>query len=65
MPWLSFSNLTDEDAHAIAAYLKSLRPVRHRVPDPLEPGAKLEGSVHVFPPPSEWDVPPAPAATGR
>jgi mono/diheme cytochrome c family protein len=35
MPWQSFANLTDEDAHALAAYLKSLPPVQHKVPDPV------------------------------
>ena len=29
MPWMSFAHLTDEDAHAIAAYLKSLPPQRN------------------------------------
>lgn len=32
MPWPAFSTITTQDALAIAAYLKSLPPVRHRVP---------------------------------
>lgn len=32
MPWPAFVNITEEDAFAIAAYLKSLPPVRHQVP---------------------------------
>jgi mono/diheme cytochrome c family protein len=35
MPWRSFSNLTSSDAGAIAAYLKSLPPVQHKVPGPF------------------------------
>ena len=34
MPWRAFANLTDEDAAAIAAYLKSLKPVAHKVSGP-------------------------------
>lgn len=29
MPWMSYASLTDEDAHAMAAYLKSLAPIRN------------------------------------
>ncbi|MCZ7658781.1 MAG: cytochrome c [Xanthobacteraceae bacterium] len=32
MPWHSFGALTDADAEALAAYLKTVKPVRHRVP---------------------------------
>jgi mono/diheme cytochrome c family protein len=34
MPWQAYSKLADEDAVAIAAYLKSLTPVDHRSPAP-------------------------------
>jgi hypothetical protein len=34
MPWMAYSKLTDEDAAAIAAYLKSLPPIDHRAPAP-------------------------------
>jgi mono/diheme cytochrome c family protein len=40
MPWRSFANLTKADAHAIAAYLKSLKPVSHQVPGPFGPDEK-------------------------
>jgi hypothetical protein len=56
MPWMSFANLTDQDAHAIAAYLKTLKPVRHKVPAPLPPGKKPSGATVAFPPPSAWDA---------
>jgi mono/diheme cytochrome c family protein len=38
MPWLWLHALTDDDATAIARYLKSLPPVRHRIPEPLRYG---------------------------
>ena len=56
MPWMSFANLTDEDAHAIAAYLKTLTPVNHRVPAPEPPGKKPAGAVVYFPTPPAWDA---------
>lgn len=34
MPWRSYAGLNDRDARALAAYLKSLPPVRHAVPPP-------------------------------
>lgn len=38
MPWRTqYKDLTGEDKAAIAAYLKSLPPVRHQVPEPLPP----------------------------
>lgn len=32
MPWPSYAALTDDDARALAAYLKSLKPIRHQAP---------------------------------
>jgi len=40
MPWPSRAVLTDADARAIVAYLRSLRPVRHPAPRPVKPGEK-------------------------
>ena len=40
MPWPAFAGVTDEDAFAIAAYLKSLPPVRHQVPANVSPGQR-------------------------
>ncbi len=40
MPWKAFANLTRRDADAIAAYLKSLAPVRNKVPGPFGPTEK-------------------------
>lgn len=38
MPWMYFYNLTEEDALAIASYLKTLPPVRSRIPPMLRYG---------------------------
>jgi mono/diheme cytochrome c family protein len=40
MPWQSLAGATDEDLKAIYAYLRSLPPVRNRVPEPLPPGGQ-------------------------
>lgn len=40
MPWRSYAALTDEDAAALAAYLKSLKPVRRAAPRPAGPSEK-------------------------
>ena len=47
MPWEDFRNLTDEDLKGIFAYLRTLKPVKHRV-DNTEPPTycKLCGSSH-------------------
>ena len=39
MPWGAFRNLTDEDLRSIYAYLRTLPPVRNRVPEPVPPGS--------------------------
>lgn len=57
MPWPMYTALSDEDAFAIAAYLKSLAPVKHRTPDAVPPGVAYDGPVLRFPAPPAWDAP--------
>lgn len=38
MPWPAFAGITEVDAFSIAAYLKSLVPVRHQVPSNVNRG---------------------------
>ena len=57
MPWPMYTNLTDDDAYAIAAYLKSLPAVSHKMPDKLPPGTKPGPHDDIIPPPSAWDAP--------
>lgn len=60
MPWMNYSSILDEeDAMAIASYLKSLPPVAHKNLDRVPPDAKATGALLHFPPPPAWDVPPA------
>jgi mono/diheme cytochrome c family protein len=56
MPWMWLAHLTDADAGAIAAYLKTVPAVKHRVPSVVAPGGKPSGGVVTFPPPPAWDV---------
>jgi mono/diheme cytochrome c family protein len=70
MPWPMFGiGMSDEDANAIAAFLKSLPPVTHKVPDVIPPGKPVTGPVIVIPPPAAWDAmnlpSPPPAGGGK
>jgi hypothetical protein len=40
MPWTAFANWTEEDRRAVLAYLRAVKPVKHRIPDPV-PSAPL------------------------
>jgi mono/diheme cytochrome c family protein len=65
MPWQNYSSILDEDdAVAIASYLKSLPPVTHKNLDRIPPGQKPTGATIAFPPPPAWDVPPGKAPGG-
>jgi hypothetical protein len=47
MPWLIFRNMTDDDLSAIFAYLKTLKPVGHRVDNSVTPTlCPLDGGMH-------------------
>ncbi|MBI1796435.1 MAG: c-type cytochrome [Candidatus Eisenbacteria bacterium] len=61
MPWQDFANLTDDEAYAVAAYIKSVAPVAHKVSDRLRPGVRAPAAL-VFPPPPKWDAPLTPPA---
>ncbi len=38
MPWQGYAKMSDEDVAAIVSYLRSIRPVKHEVPEQVEPG---------------------------
>ena len=69
MPWPAFARMSDEDVYALAAYLKTLPPIQHKVPDVIPPGTPATGPRLTFPPPPAWDAmnlpapPDAPPAT--
>ena len=35
MPWPAFSNWSEEDRHAVVVYLRHLKPIAHKIPDPV------------------------------
>ena len=39
MPWPMYRNATDDDLKALFAYLRSIPPVKNKVPQPVEPPA--------------------------
>ncbi len=64
MPWPMYAHLTDEDAFAVAKYLKSIPPIVHEMPKQQKPGEVPNRPVLTFPGPPEWDarnLPPPPA----
>jgi mono/diheme cytochrome c family protein len=57
MPWHAFSKLTPDDSRAIVAFLKSLPPVKNKVPGPFGPSEKPTSFVMKVVPP-EGSTPP-------
>ena len=53
MPWHAFANLTNDDAMAIAVFLKSVPPVKHEVAGPFSPGDKITAFLFRILPPGE------------
>jgi mono/diheme cytochrome c family protein len=51
MPWQAFANLTRQDVLAIASFLKSLPPVKNKVPGPFGPTEKPTSFVMKVVPP--------------
>jgi len=61
MPYMELKALSHSDALAIAAYLKSLKPVSHAVPGPFGPKDKVTVFVEtVLPPDAYNNMPPPP-----
>ena len=48
MPWPGYSKLSDDDATAIAHYLKSLEPISHKVPKSVAPGRRTNEAFVYF-----------------
>ena len=38
MPWFNTASLSDEELKDLFAYLKSLKPILNKVPEPIPPG---------------------------
>lgn len=63
MPVESFKNLTHADALAIAAYLKTLPPIKNRVPGPFGPSQRPTSFVFQVLPPDKYVPTPTAAST--
>lgn len=51
MPWHAFASLTPQDAQAIVAFLRSLPPIKNKVPGPFGPTETPTGFVMKIVPP--------------
>ena len=40
MPWQGYAKMTDDDIDAIVVYLRSIKPIRNKVPKPVNMGEK-------------------------
>ena len=48
MPWPAYAKMSDEDANAIVAYLRSIKPVRNQVPREVKPGERASSPFVYF-----------------
>lgn len=60
MPWQNLAHLTPEDAKAVAAFLKSLPPIKNKVPGPFGVGETPTAFVMMVVPGDKGVAPPAP-----
>jgi len=65
MPWRAFAHLTHADALAIVAYLKSLPPVKNKVPGPFGPDEKVTVFVMSVQPADVYNGLPKPPADAK
>jgi len=66
MPWQNLNGMSDKDAQAIVAFLRSIPAVSHKVPEIVPPGTPPSTPVIPFPAPGAWDAPKAaPGASGN
>ena len=40
MPWQGYARISDDDVDAIVSYLRTVKPVRHQVPEEVAPGKR-------------------------
>ena len=48
MPWQGYAKLREEDSTAIVAYLRSIKPIRNKVPDDVAPGQRATAPFVYF-----------------
>ena len=64
MPWPKYARMHDDDARAIARFLKAQPAVTHQVPADQPPGEAPLGKVIGIPAPEGWDAPAAAPSGG-
>ena len=47
MPWQGYAKISNDDTYAIVGYLRNIAPVRHQVPNDVEPGV-MTGESYVY-----------------
>jgi mono/diheme cytochrome c family protein len=61
MPWPVFSNWSEEDRHAVVVYLRHLKPIVHRIPDPVRGnGITIPGAIEQDYGGKDYGIPPKP-----
>ena len=40
MPWQGYTRMTEDDVLAMVSYLRSIKPIRHKVPAAVAPGTR-------------------------
>lgn len=45
MPWQNFSRMSDDDLKAVYAYLRSIPPMKNRVPTPIAPAVEVAAAT--------------------
>jgi cytochrome c553 len=58
MPWQNLAAMTDDDIKSLFAYLKSLAPVKNKVPEPTPPAGGPPGGAPAGGPPGGAATPP-------
>ena len=48
MPWQGYAKMTNDDVDAIVMYLRSIKPIKHQVPDPVDVGEKARNPFVYF-----------------
>ncbi len=48
MPWQGYARLTDEDVAALVAYLRSIQPIKNKVPAEVAPGKRATSPFTYF-----------------
>jgi hypothetical protein len=49
MPWPTLSRWSEEDRHAVVVYLRTIKAIRHRIPEPSRDGTiEDEGAAEAF-----------------